>query len=113
MIDVGFLEQLKARRVTVRPDVARLTETGVVYVDGREESFDVVIAATGYTTGLERLLDSTDTLDDRALPCGGSELGLFFAGYVETPRGQLFESRRRAESVASAVEGYLRRAQTR
>ena len=108
VIDVGFLEQLKARRIEVRPALAKLTAAGVVYTDGREEAFDVVVAATGFTTGLENLLASTGALDERGLPRSREpEPGLFFAGYDETPRGQLFESGRGARRLAKDVRQRL------
>ena len=106
VIDVGFLMQLKARRIEVLPAVVGLTSTGVVLAAGREEQFDVVVAATGYTTGLERLIDSPGVLDERGYP-NGSRPGLFFAGYAETPRGQLFESNRGARRLATVIDRYL------
>ena len=39
VIDVGFLGNLKAKRIAVRPDLARFSEEGVIYADGREEGF--------------------------------------------------------------------------
>jgi hypothetical protein len=110
VIDVGFLEQLKAGRVAVRPDVARFTAKGVVFTDGSALDVDVVVAATGYTTGLPDLLDAGDVLDDRGFPRPGAphEAGLFFAGYAESPRGQLFESARAAPRLARDITRYLR-----
>ena len=56
IIDVGFIKEVKNGRVKVRPNIARFTRTGVTYEDGQEEAFDVVVAATGFTTGLDQLL---------------------------------------------------------
>lgn len=110
VIDVGFLEQLKARRIDVLGDVLRFTSTGVVFADG-EQKFDVVVAATGFTSGLEQLLAAPRALDQRGYPGADSEYpGLYFAGYSETPRGQLFESSRGAHKLAAAVDVYLGRA---
>jgi putative flavoprotein involved in K+ transport len=110
VIDVGFLAQLKAGRVTVRPDVARFTPSGVVFADGTALDVDVVVAATGYTTGLRELLDAGEVLDDRGFPRMGADRprGLFFAGYAESPRGQLFESARAAPVLARNIAQYLR-----
>jgi putative flavoprotein involved in K+ transport len=52
VIDVGFVKQLKRGRIQICPNVASFTPVGVTYVDGREEAFDSVIAATGFKTGL-------------------------------------------------------------
>jgi putative flavoprotein involved in K+ transport len=113
VIDVGFLAQLKARRVHVRGEVTGLTPTGVDFADGAEEPFDAVIAATGFSRGLERFLDVPGALDERGDPIraqdgSGTEPGLFFSGYTETIRGQLFEAKRQAPRLAAAVSAYLR-----
>jgi putative flavoprotein involved in K+ transport len=115
VIDVGFLEQLKAGRVDVRGPVERLTETGVVFAGGDEEEFDVVIAATGFSRGLERLLDVEGAVEEsgepiRARDGAGTHPGLFFCGYTETIRGQLFEAKREAPRVAAAVSRHVRAA---
>lgn len=110
VIDVGFLEVLKAGRVEILPAVAALTRTGARFTDGEEQEFDAIVAATGFTTGLERLLDEPGLLDERGFPRPGTAPpGLFFAGYAETPRGQLFEANRGARRLAEAVDRYLAR----
>jgi cation diffusion facilitator CzcD-associated flavoprotein CzcO len=110
VIDVGFLEQLKARRIDVLGDLLRFTRTGVVFADGREQQFDVVVAATGFTSGLEQLIAAPGALDQRGYPsANGACPGLYFAGYSETPRGQLFESSRGAHKLGAAVDTYLAR----
>jgi putative flavoprotein involved in K+ transport len=112
VIDVGFLQQLKAGRVDILGDVDRLTETGVVFADGSEEPFDAVIAATGFTQGLERFLDAPGAVDEHGDPIrskdgSGTYPGLFFSGYTETIRGVLFEANREASRLARAVDRHL------
>ncbi len=112
VIDVGFLDQLKARRIDVLSDVDRFTTTGVVFADGVEQEYEVVVAATGFTTGLDQLLGAPGPLDERGYPhAGGALAGLYFAGYSETPRGQLFESNRGARGLAAVVDRYLEQAE--
>jgi cation diffusion facilitator CzcD-associated flavoprotein CzcO len=112
VIDVGFVAALKAGRIAVRPNVSRFTTDGVVFEDGREEDFDAVIFATGYTTGLDRLLDVPGLLNERAYPrfpsaSATSQRGVYFMGFLRTNRGHLFEtnldSRRLAALIASDV----------
>jgi cation diffusion facilitator CzcD-associated flavoprotein CzcO len=108
VIDVGFLDLLKARRIDVLGDLRRFTKTGVVFADEVEHQFDAIIAATGFTTGLEKILDAPRALDERGYPrADGVYPGLYFAGYSETPRGQLFESSRGAHKLAAVVDDYL------
>jgi len=47
-INSELVYQLRHGALLVRPDVERLTRSGVRYVDGAEEDFDVVVYATGY-----------------------------------------------------------------
>ena len=110
VIDVGFLKQLKRGKIDVLPDPTRLTERGVVFANGRTEEFDAIVAATGFTSGLDELLDAPDALDERAYPRSSDPLpGLFFIGFNETPRGALFEANRDSRRLAREVERYLRR----
>jgi cation diffusion facilitator CzcD-associated flavoprotein CzcO len=114
VIDVGFLALLKAGRIDVLPDVGHFTRTGVVVAKGVEHEFDVVVAATGYTTGLDELLAAPRALDERGYPrADGAYPGLYFAGYSETPRGQLFESNRGAHKLAASVDSYLARSEVK
>ena len=112
MIDVGFLAQLKRRRITVRPNVTRLTERGAVFADGSEEEFDVVVAATGYTTGLGEILAVPGAVGADGQPAFRSgrptpHPGLYFIGFDETVRGHLFEANRESKRLAASVERYL------
>ena len=57
IIDVGTVEAIKQGRITVKPGVARLTRRGAAFVDGSHASFDAVILATGYRTGLDEIIE--------------------------------------------------------
>ena len=63
--------------------------TGVVLADQTRLQPDVVIAATGYTTGLEPLVGHLGVLDPRGVPLihGGPAAapGLRFIGYEPRP----------------------------
>jgi cation diffusion facilitator CzcD-associated flavoprotein CzcO len=112
IIDVGFIKEVKKGEVRVRPNIARFTRTGVVYEDGQEEGFDVVIAATGFTTGLDQLLDVSGMLDTKGLPMfpqgqPTAKSGLFFMGYVESQRGHLYEANLASRQLAKIVKKYL------
>jgi putative flavoprotein involved in K+ transport len=115
LIDVGFVAALKEGRLTVRPAVDRLTSGGVVFADGTSESFDAIIAATGFTTGLESLLDAPGALDEHGVPRGTSgeptaQPGLYFNGFIHSLRGHLFEANLASRRLARNVEHYLAQA---
>jgi putative flavoprotein involved in K+ transport len=112
VIDVGFLETLKRGAITVRPELVRLTPEGAVYSDRREEPFDAVVVATGFSTALAELLDLPELLDERGLPRFGADgspafPGLYFIGFKESPRGALYEANRDARRLGEAVSRYL------
>jgi putative flavoprotein involved in K+ transport len=112
LIDVGFVAALKAGRVAVRPAVDRLTPAGAVFADGSSDAFDAIIAATGFTTGLEALIDAPGVLDHHGEPLGRSgdataQPGLYFIGFVHTLRGHLFEANRASRRLARHLERFL------
>jgi len=112
LIDVGFVSAVKRGIVHIRPALSRLTRTGAVFADGKSEPFDAIIAATGFTTGLEDLLDGDGVLDDAGEPIAQSgsptaRPGLYFNGYGHSLRGQIFESNRASRRLALEVERYL------
>ncbi len=112
VIDVGFVRALKQDLVQIRPALARLTETGAVFADGSAESFDAIIAATGFSTGLNELLETKDVLNDSEEPLDPSgdptfRPGVFFMGYTHSLRGHLFEANLASRRLARNVERYL------
>ena len=112
LIDVGFVGAVKRGVVHIRPALARLTESEAVFADGSSEPFDAVIAATGFTTGLENLLGRNGVLDGAGEPVAGdgspsSRPGLYFIGFYHTVRGHLFESNLASKRLAKNVSSYL------
>ena len=114
LIDVGFAQAVKKGRVTVRPDLAGFTSTGVRFSDGREEAFDLVVAATGFSSGLEQLLSMPDLLTDEGYPRSPSGEptslpGLYFIGFTHSLRGHLFEANRTSRILANRIAAYLQK----
>jgi thioredoxin reductase len=112
MIDVGFVAALKRGAIAIRPAVSELTSDGARFADGTTGMFDAIVAATGFTTGLGRLLDADGVLDEGGEPIGRSGEptaadGLYFVGFVHSLRGHLFEANRATRRLARRVERYL------
>ena len=115
VIDVGFVDALKRGLVRIRPALARLTSTGAIYADAHAEPFDAIIAATGFSSGLDALLENTAVLDETAEPIAPSgepttSPGMFFVGYTHSLRGHLFEANRASRRLAANVASYLEQA---
>lgn len=112
LIDVGFVSAVKRGLVHIRPALERLAPLGAVYADGVEESFDAIVAAIGFETGLQNLIQADGVLDDVGEPIAAageptSHPGLYFMGFVHSLRGHLFEANRASRRLARNIERYL------
>jgi cation diffusion facilitator CzcD-associated flavoprotein CzcO len=107
IVDKEVIQAIKNRRFEIVRGVESLDETGVVLADGKRIEPDAVIAATGYSRGLEPLVGHLGVLDGRGVPRAvrGEEAapGLRFIGYVPRP-GQIGyvggEAKRAAKAIA-------------
>lgn len=95
ILDHGFVAAVQAGRIAVVPAVESFDGDEVRLADGSVRRPDAVIAATGYRTGLDRLVGSLPVLDERGMPLvhGGDTLpeapGLFFVGIEHELTGLL------------------------
>ncbi|MBL7259773.1 NAD(P)/FAD-dependent oxidoreductase [Actinoplanes sp. LDG1-01] len=105
--DVGIVRDVMAGRVKPVAAVESFTPSSVQLADGSSVEPDVVVAATGYGTGLRELFDDPSLFDETGVPLvhGGAAArpGLYFMGYDVTLGGMLrqlaIESRRVAKAV--------------
>jgi putative flavoprotein involved in K+ transport len=107
VLDVGIVDAVRHGRVEIVAAVESFDGSGVVLADGSRIDPDAVIAATGFSTGLDELVGHLDILDQRGLPVatdGEPALpGLWFVGFKPTLGGQLREGSIAARNVAAAV----------
>jgi cation diffusion facilitator CzcD-associated flavoprotein CzcO len=89
IVDREWIDAIKDGRVEVVAGVESLDESGVRLSDGARVSVDAVVAATGYSCGLESMVGHLDVLDGRGVPRvhGGEAVapGLRFVGYLPRP----------------------------
>ena len=112
VIDVGFVSVLKRGLVQIRPTLCSLSANGAVFEDGSAESYDAIIAATGFDTGSDELIEPSGILDSSHEPIAPSgeptaRPGLYFVGYTHSLRGHLFEANLASRKLARNVQGYL------
>ena len=114
-IDSGILRALKENRLRMLPGaVSSLTGRSVVLGTGLNEPADVVIAATGFRSGLRPLVGHLDILDERDRPrMHGAATdprypGLRFIGYTLPISGNLRELRHEARQAARGIVCDLR-----
>ncbi len=109
ILDVGIVDAVRRRRVTIVPAVERFDGEDVVLADGSTLRPDAVVAATGYTPALERLVGHLGVLDGRGTPLvHGAEThprapGLHFVAISIRLGGLIREAAREASAAARAV----------
>lgn len=108
-IDDGFVSALKEGRFRVIPRVAGFNRDTVETSDGAVVRPDVVIAATGYRTGLEPLLGHLGVLDENGLPrhpMGERDPGapgLWFTGFKPIFTGMFDAAGIAAKRIATEI----------
>jgi cation diffusion facilitator CzcD-associated flavoprotein CzcO len=116
LIDVGTIELIRRGAIDIRPGIERFTENAVLFTDGRGESFDAVVLATGFRPALEEILKDQDILlDDSGAPeVSGKEVapGLHVCGFYVSPHGMLREISFEARKIAAAIHNHSLQAET-
>jgi hypothetical protein len=107
VIDVGTMHLVRTGQIRLHPGIELFTGDGVRFLDGSQRPFDTIVLATGYRTGLTRLLEgAAAVLDGRGIPkTSGSETlpGLYFCGFHVSPAGMLREIGREALRIAQDI----------
>ena len=105
-IDVGLIDALRAGTVSVVPAVASFEPDAVVLADGTRLTPDAVIAATGYSRGLDSLVGHLGIVGAKGRPSinAAQQLpgmpGLFFLGYSNPLAGNLRQIAIDAKAIA-------------
>lgn len=102
---------VRAGRIEVVAAVTAVESGRVILADGAAVTPEVIVAATGFSTGLDGLVGHLGVLDGHGEPRGGfvSDLGdgMFAIGYGIPPNGPLRAIRLAATPLASQVAAYL------
>jgi hypothetical protein len=111
----GVVRAIRRRRVEPVGAVESFDGATVRVAGGRTVTPEVIIAATGYRPGLEKLVGHLGLLDGRGLPLVHGRHThpvaprLYFTGYVVPLGGTLRELGRDAERIATAIARGARR----
>jgi cation diffusion facilitator CzcD-associated flavoprotein CzcO len=89
IVDIDVIDAIRHRAITVVAAVSSIDGASVTLADNTTLQPDVVIAATGYRCGLEKMVGHLDVLDDegrpRVLAPRPATDGLRFLGYLVRP----------------------------
>ena len=109
ILDSGIVDAVRSGRVRVVPATVSVDGPTVHLADGSSTGPDAVVAATGFTTGLEPVVGHLDVLDRRGVPTvhGADEhpaaRGLHFVGIKAELSGLLREIGLEARRVGRAL----------
>lgn len=108
LIGFALVDEVRAGRARLVPGIARFTPAGVRFTDGSEDSFDVVILATGFAPALQLLgklvqLDGKGFAKRRDRVTSADHDRLFFAGHNYDSLGGIWNIRLDAPVVAERV----------
>jgi len=108
-----LVDVVRMGRVEVVGAVQAVDSDGVILADGTTVAPQVIIAATGFGTDLDRLVGHLGVLDEHGNPHGGFAShvgdGMFAIGYGIPPNGPLRAIRMRATPLAREIAAYLTR----
>ncbi|UVK37911.1 NAD(P)/FAD-dependent oxidoreductase [Mesorhizobium sp. AR10] len=107
--DDGAVNAIKAGRIVVVPTIREFTRDGVILGNGNLIFPDVVIAATGYRTGLEQMVGKLGVLDEKGVPLFNGRTsdpklpGLWFTGMRPSVQGCFANARIQAAAIAREI----------
>jgi Pyridine nucleotide-disulphide oxidoreductase len=104
VVDAEVIKAIKARQIEIVANVSSVNADGVLLVDGSALRPDTIIAATGFSTGLEPMVGHLGVLNDRGVPRAfggpGALPGLRFTGYIPNITNLHLDARAVAEQVS-------------
>jgi putative flavoprotein involved in K+ transport len=109
LVDMGFLDALRARDVSIVAAVVGFEGDKVLLSDGEQIVVDAVVAATGYKRGLDPLVGHLGVLrpDERPAVRGGQvdpkAPNLWFTGFTNPVSGMFRELGIDAKRIARAI----------
>jgi hypothetical protein len=108
ILDVGTIAMVKQGKIRVLPAVQEILPDGVRFAGGALHPFEAIIFATGYTPGLDKVIQDFEAIADaRGRPNRFGEEsgipGLFFVGFKNPPTGALREIALEAPRVARSI----------
>lgn len=108
-VDDGFLAAVRQGHARIVPEIVKVENIRALARDGQEVQPEVIICATGFTPGLERLIGHLGVLDRFGYPTtigaqsNPAHPGLWFLGLRGYIWGNMHEQRGQSRSLARAI----------
>jgi indole-3-pyruvate monooxygenase len=114
ILDVGTVAFVKQGKIRILPAVQEFLPDAVRFANGARAAFDAIIFATGYSPGLEKVIEGFDNIADgrgRTHRFGEETTipGLYFVGFRNPPTGALREIALEAPRVARSIRAAMNR----
>lgn len=110
VVDLGTADMIRAGKIKIiNAGIEHFTPQSVVFEDGSEQPFDVVILATGYKANLTDMIENGPAMMDRFgwpkfVVGAGEQAGLYFVGFDNyTPGGILGVINRDSQIIADHI----------
>jgi indole-3-pyruvate monooxygenase len=108
LIDIGTVALIQQGIIKVQKGIAEIFENEILFEDGSRGVYDVVLLATGYSSGLSNLIEeSSDLFDAKGNPAiKGTEAikkGLYFLGFSNHLGGFLRNIGVEAKSIGKEI----------
>jgi hypothetical protein len=108
LLDIGTVKLIKQGHIKVFCDIERIEGNTVYFENNRQDNFDAIILATGYSNNLESfIVTSPDRFEDLKNGIHHQKYfgkdGLYFCGYYISPNGMLREMGIEAKEIAKDI----------
>jgi len=102
LLDHGTLRLIRSRQIEVLGEVTGLDETSVHFRDGGCREVDAIVAATGFRSGLEQLLEPAERPPPGRNPAAARP-SLHFCGFTVKATGMFREIGLEARRIANRI----------
>lgn len=108
VLDIGTIRHIRQGHITLHDNIEQIKGSHIRFIDGKEGSFDAIIAAIGYDRKNTDIVDvDAARLEDLRHPVYRQQYfgkdGLYFCGYWISPTGQIREIASDAQYIARDI----------
>ena len=109
LLDIGTMDLIRKGAIKVFGDATKIEGSNITFENGKVASFDSIIFAVGYETGIDKFLSLTREREtDYKKPIRKRNMfgkdNLYFCGYYVSPSGMLREIKIESGIIAEAIQ---------